>query len=427
MDSSHLSKFYTKSTSQRISALNQSGVLNAEETEQLQSGLHLRPEIADNMIENQLAAYELPYGVALNFLIDNKDYVVPMAVEEPSVVAAASSAAKLIKQAGGFQTTVTDRVMIGQVAFKNPPKVTQTMARLAEKELFILQKANEAHPSIVKRGGGAIKVHLRHIEAEANIPEFLVLHLHVKTMEAMGANIINTMMEGIIPYVEDIVGSQALMGILSNYATECLATATCRIPAELLKKGGFTGIEIRDRLVDASQFAYVDPYRAVTHNKGIMNGIDSIVLASGNDWRAISAGAHAYAARSGQYRSLSKWQSAANGDLLGELTLPLPVGAVGGSISFHPAAQMTKSILKYEDAAELESIIVSVGLAQNLAAMRALVSEGIQKGHMGLQSRSLAISVGAVGKEIDWVSNQLKKADKMNTATAKNLLEKYRA
>lgn len=427
MDSSHLSKFYTKSTSQRISALNQSGVLNAEETEQLQSGLHLRPEIADNMIENQLAAYELPYGVALNFLIDNKDYVVPMAVEEPSVVAAASSAAKLIKQAGGFQTTVTDRVMIGQVAFKNPPKVTQTMARLAEKELFILQKANEAHPSIVKRGGGAIKVHLRHIEAEANMPEFLVLHLHVKTMEAMGANIINTMMEGIIPYVEDIVGSQALMGILSNYATECLATATCRIPAELLKKGGFTGIEIRDRLVDASQFAYVDPYRAVTHNKGIMNGIDSIVLASGNDWRAISAGAHAYAARSGQYRSLSKWQSAANGDLLGELTLPLPVGAVGGSISFHPAAQMTKSILKYEDAAELESIIVSVGLAQNLAAMRALVSEGIQKGHMGLQSRSLAISVGAVGKEIDWVSNQLKKADKMNTATAKNLLEKYRA
>lgn len=426
MDLSHLSKFYIKSTSQRISALNQSGVLNAEETEQLQNGLHLSTEIADNMIENQLAAYELPYGVALNFLIDGKDYVVPMAIEEPSVVAAASSAAKMIKQAGGFKTTVTDRVMIGQVAFKNPPNIAQTMARLTENEPIILQKANEAHPSIVKRGGGAIKVHLRHIEAEGEMPEFLVLHLHVKTMEAMGANIINTMMEGIIPYVEELVGSEALMGILSNYATECLATATCRIPATLLNRGDFTGEEIRDRLVDAYQFAYVDSYRAVTHNKGIMNGIDAIVLASGNDWRAISAGAHAYASKNGQYRSLSKWQTAANGDLLGELTLPLPVGAVGGSISFHPAAQMTRSILKYESAAELESIIVSVGLAQNLAAMRALVSEGIQKGHMGLQSRSLAISAGAVGEEIDWVSQQLKKADKMNSATAKKLLEEYR-
>lgn len=426
MDLSYLSKFYNKSKSERISALNQADILTAEETKQLQSGLHLSDEIADNMIENQVASYELPYGVALNFLIDGKDYAVPMAIEEPSVVAAASSAAKIIQQAGGFQTTVTDRVMIGQVAFKNPPNVTEAMAKLAEHEELILQKANEAHPSIIKRGGGANQMTVRHIKADAAAPEFLVLHLHVKTMEAMGANIINTMMEGIIPYAEELVGSQALMGILSNYATECLATAACRIPADLLQRGNFTGEEVRDRLVDAYQFAYADPYRAVTHNKGIMNGIDAIVLASGNDWRAIAAGIHAYASKSGQYRSLSKWEKASNGDLLGELTLPLPVGAVGGSISFHPAAQMTKSILDYENAAELESVIVSVGLAQNLSAMRALVSEGIQKGHMGLQSRSLAISAGAVGEEIDWLSEQLKMADKMNSATAKELLKKYR-
>lgn len=426
MDYSHLSKFYNKSTSERIAALKQAGVINAEEMKQLNAGLHLGNEIADNMIENQLAAYELPYGAALNFLIDGKDYVVPMAMEEPSVIAAASSAAKIIKNAGGFQTTVTDRIMIGQVAFKNPPNIVETIKKLTTAEKAILQTANDAHPSIVKRGGGAVKLEIRHLEANTESPAFLVLHLHVKTMEAMGANIINTMMEGIIPFVEEIVGTHAIMGILSNYATECLATAHCRIPATLLQRGNLSGEEVRDRMVDAYQFAYADPYRAVTHNKGIMNGIDGIVVASGNDWRAIAAGAHAYAAKDGQYRSLSKWTKADNGDLLGVLTLPLPVGAVGGSISFHPAAQMTKAISGYESAAELEAIIVSVGLAQNFSAMRALVSEGIQKGHMGLQSRSLAISAGAVGEEIDWVSEQLKKADKMNSETAEKLLLQYR-
>ena len=428
MDYSYLNKFYTKNKPDRISALEQAGVLSTEEKKQLESGLHLSNDVADNMIENQLATYELPYGVALNFLINEKDYVVPMAIEEPSVIAAASSAAKIIKQAGGFTTTITERVMIGQVALKNPPHVMETLQLLAEKETDILQKANEAHPSIVKRGGGAVKLEVRHIQADEleQTPEFIVLHLHVQTLEAMGANIINTMMEGIIPYVEELAQSKVLMGILSNYATECLATATCRIPIDQLQKGDFSGEDVRDHIIDAYQFAYVDPYRAVTHNKGIMNGVDGIIIASGNDWRAISAGIHAYASRSGQYRSLSKWSKAENGDLLGSLTLPLPVGAVGGSISFHPAAKMTKAILQYENAAELESIIVSVGLAQNLAAVKALVTEGIQKGHMSLQSRSLAISAGATGEEIDWLSRQLKKADNMNLATATALLTKYR-
>ena len=428
MDYSYLNKFYTKTKSSRISALRQAGVLSAEEKSQLESGLHLSNDVAGNMIENQLATYELPYGVALNFLINGKDYVVPMAIEEPSVIAAASSAAKIIKHAGGFTTTTTDRIMIGQVALKNPPHVIETLQLLAEKEAEILQIANEAHPSIVKRGGGAVKLDIRHIKADEleHAPEFIVLHLHVKTLEAMGANIINTMMEGIIPYIEDLAQSRALMGILSNYATECLATATCRIPIEQLQKGTFNGEEVRDRIIDACQFAYADPYRAVTHNKGIMNGIDGVIIASGNDCRAISAGIHAYASRSGQYRSLTKWEKAKNGDLLGSLTLPLPIGTVGGSISFHPAAKMTKTILHYENAAELESIIVSVGLAQNLAAVKALVTDGIQKGHMGLQSRSLAISAGAKGEEINWLSRKLKQAENMNLATAEKLLKEYR-
>lgn len=428
MDHSYLSKFYTKSRVERIDALEKAGILSSSDKEMMITGLHLTDDMADNMIENQLSAYELPYGAALNFLIDGKDYAVPMAIEEPSVIAAASSAAKIVKQAGGFQTAVTDRVMIGQIAIKNPPNAAAMIEKLHQHEHAILQKANEAHPSIVKRGGGAIRLDVRHIEADPveKMPEFLILHVHVHTLEAMGANILNTMMEGILPYVEELTQAPALMGILSNYATECLATATCRIPAKLLQKGDFSGEEVRDRIIDAYQFAYVDPYRAVTHNKGIMNGIDSVVMASGNDWRAVSAGIHAYASKSGQYRSLSTWEKADNGDLLGSLTIPLPVGAVGGSISFHPAAKMTKTILHYENAAELEAIIVSVGLAQNLAAIKALVTEGIQKGHMGLQSRSLAISAGAVGEEIDWLSHQLKQADNMNLATAEKLLKEYR-
>lgn len=428
MESKYLQKFYDKAPAERIAALRSAGILDEDATAKLQEGLTLPQEIADNMIENQLSTYELPYGVALNFLIDGKDYAVPMAIEEPSVIAAASAGAKIIAMAGGFRTTIQERVMIGQVALKNVPDSTATEGLILSHQENILQVANDAHPSIVKRGGGARRVSVRCLAAlpDEGIPAFLVVHLHVETLEAMGANIINTMMEGVIPYLERLTGGEALMGILSNYATDCLATAECRIPAALLAKGAFSGEEVRDRLIEAYQFAYVDPYRAVTNNKGIMNGIDAIVLASGNDWRAISAGAHAYASRSGQYRSLTSWKKAENGDLLGILSLPLPVGAVGGSINFHPAAKMTKEILGYRSAAELESIIVSVGLAQNFSAIKALVTEGIQKGHMGLHSRSLAISVGATGDEIEQLSQLLKGEKNMNLATAQALLAQIR-
>lgn len=424
MDKTHLTKFYKKTPTERIEALVAAGALTSTDLTGTDS-LHLTDELADHMIENYLATYDLPLGSALNFLVDEKDYIVPMAIEEPSVIAAASAGAKVIALAGGFKTTISDRIMIGQVALKDVPDLPLAKSHLLQHKKAILKKANASHPSIVARGGGATDLLIRIIEAddEAATPEFLVVHLHVSTLEAMGANIINTMLEGITAYLEELTGGQALMSILSNYATECLATAVCQIPVDLLKRNDYTGEEVRDRLIEASQFAYVDPYRAVTNNKGIMNGIDAVVLASGNDWRAISAGAHAYASRSGNYRSLSTWKKADNGDLIGQLTLPLPVGSVGGSISIHPAAQFSKRLLGYQTAKELEAVIVSVGLAQNFSALKALVTDGIQKGHMGLQARSLAISAGASGTAIEKVAEQLKLAKNMNLATTKALLQ----
>ncbi|WP_407371217.1 hydroxymethylglutaryl-CoA reductase, degradative [Carnobacterium sp.] len=427
MDKTYLDKFYRMNHVGRLNALVASGSLTSDDS-LLTKGLLLSDELADNMIENHLANYELPLGVALNFLIDEKDYIIPMAIEEPSVIAAASAGAKIIAQAGGFKTDISERIMIGQVALKDVPDILFAKSNLIQHKNHILKKANDAHPSIVKRGGGATDLFTKVIEADADAgtPEFLMVHLHVSTLEAMGANIINTMMEGITGYLEELTKGTALMSILSNYATECLAKATCQIPIDLLKKNGHSGEEVRDRLIEAGQLAYVDPYRAVTHNKGIMNGIDAVVLASGNDWRAISAGAHAYASRNGQYRALSSWKKAENGDLIGQLTLPLPVGSVGGSISIHPAAQFSKRLLGNPSAKELEAVIVSVGLAQNFSALKALVTEGIQKGHMGLQARSLAISAGATGGDIEKVAEQLKSAKNMNLSTAEALLKKVK-
>lgn len=426
---SALHKFYKKSRIERVQALLAAGLINEEEQAVLLDNLPLSEEIADSMIENQIGIYQLPYGLALHFLIDDKEYAVPMAVEEPSVIAAASSAAKLFSQHGGFQTTISTRMMVGQAILTGVPDPEEAKRIIEqEKQADLLTVANGAHPSIVRRGGGARSLEARIIppEEEAGIPGFLIVHFHVETLEAMGANIINTMMEAVLPFLEEVSHGEALMGILSNYATGCLATATCRIPASALAKGELSGEEVRDRIVLAWQAAHVDPYRAVTHNKGIMNGIDAVVLASGNDWRAIEAAAHAYAARDGQYRSLSRWTVGENGDLEGNLTLPLPIGAVGGSISFHPGAKMTHALLQDPDARTLESVIASVGLAQNFSAIRALVTEGIQRGHMGLHSRSLAISAGAQREEIEEVSARLKSVKNMNLAMALEILAELR-
>lgn len=429
MKRKQLDKFYNRTINQRIEALIAGDYLESQSVESFKQSLDLSEEIADHMIENVVGTYQIPLGLALHFLIDGENYLIPMATEEPSVIAASSFAAKTIRLAGGFTTEISNRTMIGQIALKDIENKQQAIQIISDTKEEIISIANNAHPSIVKRGGGARAIEIRWLEEdpEYGTPSFLVVHLHVETLEAMGANMINTMVEAVKPYLEEITGAHAVMGILSNYATECLATARCQIPIERLERRGLPGADIRDKIIEANQFALADPYRATTNNKGVMNGITALVMATGNDTRAIEAGAHAYAARSGQYRSLTRWSKAENGDLMGELTIPLPIGTVGGSIKIHPGAKFTHHMLGSPDAKKLESIIVSVGLAQNFAAIRALVTDGIQKGHMALHAKSLAINAGATGDEIQKVARLLRNEKNMNLKAAEKILNKLRS
>ena len=427
MKKEYLNKFYKKSRADRVEALRLAGVISQEDYDLLTLNLlKLSDEVADRMIENMVAKYELPFGIAMNFVVDGDELLIPMVTEEPSVVAASSNAGKMIGESGGFQTEMETRLLIGQIVLKNIADKTAAAGLLQEKEAEIIELANAAHPSILKYGGGARKVATRIIEANEayQTPPFFVIHLMVDTGEAMGANIVNTMVEALAPYLEDLTGGESLMNILSNYSTESLVTATCSINPKYLATKNMSGEDVRDRIVEATQFATVDPYRAVTHNKGIMNGIDSVLVATGNDWRAVEAGVHAYASRSGQYRSLTRWIKGADGNLQGELTIPLSVGSVGGTLSIHPTAQFAYRLLKEPNAKELSRILACVGLAQNLAAVRALVTDGIQKGHMGLQARALAVRVGATGDLIDQVATKLQEAEHMNSDTAKQILDK---
>lgn len=419
---SPFSKFYNKTREQRLALLLELNLIDKTDYNQLISGLHLPNDIADNMIENQLATYDLPYGLAVNFLIDGVDYAIPMAVEEPSVVAAASNAAKIIKKNGGFTTQTDERLMTGQIAFeKNQLNFDDVKEVVSDHKENILNIANAAHPSMLKRGGGAKDAYVRHVEDDET-RNFIVIHLSVDTKEAMGANSINTMLEAVTPYLEDLIGQKSLMSILSNLTTNSLSTAKVSIKPSDLATGDHSGEDIRDQIVLANDFAKADPYRATTHNKGVMNGIDAVVMASGNDWRAIAAGAHAYASRSGKYRSMTEWVVGDNGNLEGSLTLPMPVGTVGGSIKLHPMAKMTHKILGNPDAKTLEGIILSVGLAQNLGAIKALVSDGIQKGHMSLQARTLAVLAGATSDQVENVVEQLLNAEHLNSETAQEIV-----
>lgn len=420
-----LNKFYKKTQKDKKKALKNAKILSDRDYFLLNNKeINLPEDIANQMIENYILNYELPFGLAMNFLINGKNRVIPMVTEEPSVIAAASNAGKLTHPLGGFKTEMKEELVIGQVVLKNVNNHEMATDRLKSKEKEILDRANAAHPSILDYGGGAKKIKTRVIPADPNYdsPEFFVLHLVVDTAEAMGANIVNTMTEAIASYVIELVGGANLMNILSNYATESIAKAICYIHPKDLASQTMTGEEVRDRIIEASQYAKVDPYRAVTHNKGIMNGIDALVLASGNDWRAVEAGAHAYAARDGQYRALSQWSKDENGYLKGEIELPISTGAVGGTLSVHPTAQLAHRILSNPSSNELSQILAALGLAQNLAALKALVTDGIQKGHMALQARSLAIRVGAKGKMIDRLTAELEEADYINSETAKKIL-----
>jgi len=417
MDTRYLNKFYKKSFAAKVEALKDAEAISKKDYGRLSNQSFKLPfDVASQMIENHIANYDLPFGVAMNFVINEQELLIPMVTEEPSVIAAASNAGKMIAKQGGFQTQMKERLLIGQVALKNVPDIEKAKTAIKENEENILELANAAHPSILNYNGGARRVDVR------TLPGFFVVHLAVDTGEAMGANIVNTMVEAIGPFLEELTAGESLMNILSNYSTDSLVTATCTIDPQSLQTKELTGETVRDRIIEATQFAQVDPYRAVTHNKGIMNGLDSVLVATGNDWRAVEASTHAYASKSGQYRSLSTWTKDDDGNLKGSITLPISVGAVGGTLSIHPTAQFAYRLLGEPSAKELSSILASVGLAQNLSAVRALVTEGIQKGHMGLQARSLAIRIGAKGKDVDRVAKRLQTAEHMNSETAIDIL-----
>ena len=413
--------FAKLSPTERIEALLKEGLLTWDEAQILKEQKGLPLSIADQLTENVLSTFDLPFSLAPYFLINGRDYVLPMVTEEPSVVAAASFAAKLIQRSGGFTTQVHQRQMIGEIALTDVEDRNTASKRILEDKETLLQLANEAYPSIVKRGGGA-----RDLWVE-NKGDFLIIYLAVDPKEAMGANMLNTMLEALTDRIQELSGGQALMAILSNLATRSLVSVRCAIDFKALSRNPEEAIEIAHRMELASQLAQVDPYRAATHNKGIFNGIDALVLATGNDWRAIEAGAHAYAAQSGSYKGLSHWTSQPKEKkLYGEITLPMPVATKGGSIGLNPTVQVSHRLLGEPSAIELAGIIASLGLAQNLAALKALVTTGIQAGHMKLQARSLALLAGAKEEEVPRLVSQLLENKPFNLEKAQTLLQELR-
>jgi hydroxymethylglutaryl-CoA reductase len=424
MKTSRLPGFYKLAMADRIAKLAEANELTVGEVEALASQGALTLEQADKMVENAIGIYSLPIGLGLNFRINDKDYLVPMAIEEPSVVASASHIARIVREAGGFQGSTTGRTMIGQVQVIGCDDWGAAAEALLDAEEELVAMANACHPSMVERGGGArgIEVRLLNDEAGSRYTQMLVMHLLVDTCDAMGANTINTMVEALAARVEALTGGRVYLRILSNYTDQCLATATCRIPPALLATGEFDGEAVRDGVVAAHAFADSDVYRAVTHNKGVMNGIDAVVIATGNDWRAIEAAAHAHAARHGRYGSMTEWSVDAEGHLVGKLELPMPVGTVGGSIGLHPMAQLMHKFLRVRSAGELAQVIVAVGLAQNLGALKALVTHGIQRGHMALHARSVAMTAGATGEQVEAIAQAMVAAREVKLTKARELL-----
>ena len=417
--------FSKKSYQERLELLKAQALLSPEKQESLEQDEQIGVTVADQLSENVVGTFSLPYSLVPEVLVNGQEYTVPYVTEEPSVVAAASYASKIIKRAGGFTAQVHERRMIGQVALYQVANPEQAQEKIASKKAELLELANQAYPSIVKRGGGARDLHVDQIKGET---DFLVVYLHVDTQEAMGANMLNTMLEALKPVLEELSQGQSLMGILSNYATDSLVTASCRIAFRYLSRQKDQGREIAEKIALASQFAQADPYRATTHNKGIFNGIDAILIATGNDWRAIEAGAHAFASRDGHYQGLSSWRlDLETEELVGEMTLPMPVATKGGSIGLNPRVALSHELLGNPSAKELAQLIVSIGLAQNFAALKALVSTGIQQGHMKLQAKSLALLAGASESEVAPLVERLIADKTFNLETAQSYLENLRS
>ncbi len=377
------------------------------------------------MVENAIGTFSLPLGIGTNFLINEKNYLIPMAIEEPSVIAAVSNAAKLFRAGGGFTTHSDEPVMIGQVQILDIDNLQHAKKQILKAKEQLLNEANKVGGSIVKRGGGARDIEVRLLPNTA-IGDMLIVHLLFDTREAMGANAINTAAEHLAPLLEDLTGGRVNLRILSNLTDKRKAYAEGIIPADQLARGNISGKDAVKAIIEAGVFAEVDPYRATTHNKGIMNGIDAVVIATGNDWRAIEAGAHAYAARDGSYSSLTTWRQTDSGNLHGAIELPLAVGTVGGATRVHPVAGVAMKILGNPSSRELAEIIAAVGLAQNLAAIRALATEGIQQGHMRMHARQLAVAAGAKGALVGQVAGQMIDEDNIRLQRANEIMNQLK-
>jgi hydroxymethylglutaryl-CoA reductase len=413
--SSSISGFYKLSPKERLVLVKEFAGLSDKECALLLNTGSLPLEAADRMIENVVGAFPLPLGIGVNFLINNRDYLVPMAIEEPSVVAAASYAAKMVRAGGGFHTSSTAPVMIGQIQVVGMSDPEEAKRRVLAAKQDIIDEANAQDPVLASVGGGAKGLDAKVIST--TVGSMLIVELHVDCRDAMGANAVNTMAEAVAPLIERITGGRVYLRIISNLATKRLARAWCTVPKEAVG-----GEEVVDGIVNASAFAAADPYRAATHNKGAMNGIIAVVLATGNDHRAIEAGAHAYAALNGKYTALSTWEKDENGDLKGRIELPMAVGLIGGAVRTHPIAKIAIKILGVKTANEFAEVLTAVGLAQNLAALRALAHEGIQRGHMSLHARNIAVAAGATGELINVVAERMVKERKIRMDRAKELI-----
>ena len=405
MTNSRIPGFYKLSLEERRKKAAESAGLGVEELAAWSAG-GLTLEAADPMVENVVGLHSLPLGIGLNFRVNGRDVLVPMTIEEPSVVAGASFMAKLARAGGGFTASADQPLMIGQIQVLGLADLEAARQKLEQHRAELIAEADGIDPVLTRLGGGARDLEVRSIE-DSPIGGFLVVHLIYDVRDAMGANAVNTACERLAPRIEQITGGRVHLRILSNLADRRLAHASCTIPVQELAFDDFTGEQVRDGIIEAYAFAAADPYRAATHNKGIMNGVDAVVIATGNDWRAIEAGAHAYAARSGRYTSLSVWEKDTRGNLHGSLEMPMAVGTVGGATRVHPAAQAALKLMGVKSAGELAEIIVSVGLAQNMAALRALATEGIQRGHMSLHARQVAIAAGASGELIEKIAAQM--------------------
>jgi hydroxymethylglutaryl-CoA reductase len=406
MTTSRIPGFYNLPMDERLDKLVEAAGLSSQELAALRSAHGLLDEQADHMVENAVGTFGLPLGIGLNFIVNGREVLVPMAIEEPSVVAGASFMAKLARAGGGFTASMSTPEMIGQMQVLDVKDLMAASLDLYKHKSELLAEADAVDPLLKKLGGGARDLEVRIIE-ESPIGAFLVIHLIYDVRDAMGANAVNTACEKLAAHVEEITGGRVHLKILSNLADRRLARVRCTIPVASLAFDDFSGEQVRDGIIEAWAFAVADPYRAATHNKGIMNGVDAVVIATGNDWRAIEAGAHAYAAREGRYTSLSTWAKDAQGDLTGELEMPMAVGIIGGATKVHPAARAALKLMGVTTAADLADIIASVGLAQNLAALRALATEGIQRGHMSLHARQVAIAAGALGDQIEKIAAQM--------------------